>query len=70
MNEPVLYEQRGHVATLTLNRPATRNALTDADIVEEFVSACLRVNADKNIRVVMPSTTSANRSLRAARGAT
>ncbi|MDQ2963806.1 MAG: crotonase/enoyl-CoA hydratase family protein [Pseudomonadota bacterium] len=53
MDEPIRYAQDGHVATLTLNRPATRNALTDADIVEAFVSACLRVNDDPSVRVVI-----------------
>lgn len=28
--DPILFEQRGHVALLTLNRPETRNALDAA----------------------------------------
>ena len=38
MADPVLYEQDGGVVTLTLNEPATRNAISPA-IVEALVEA-------------------------------
>lgn len=53
MNEPVRYEQSGHVVTVTLNRPATRNALTDADMVDAFVHACERASADRDVRALV-----------------
>ncbi len=53
MDEPVRYEQSGHVVTITLNRPETRNALTDADIVDAFVRACERASADRSVRAVI-----------------
>ena len=37
MSEPVLYQQEGGVVTLTLNEPATRNAISPA-IVEALVA--------------------------------
>jgi len=53
MNEPVLFAQNGHVATLTFNRPDTRNALTDMDMVEAFIEDCHRVAADSSVRALI-----------------
>ena len=53
MNSPVRYEQSEHVVTLTMDRPATRNALTDADMVDAFVDACERAGADRDVRAVI-----------------
>ncbi|MEO8536814.1 MAG: crotonase/enoyl-CoA hydratase family protein [Betaproteobacteria bacterium] len=53
MIEPVRYEQSGHVVTVTLDRPATRNALTDADMVDAFVHACERASADRDVRALV-----------------
>ncbi|MGH8713167.1 MAG: crotonase/enoyl-CoA hydratase family protein [Casimicrobiaceae bacterium] len=53
MSDPVRYEQSGHVVTLTLDRPATRNALTDADMVDTFVHACERASSDRGVRAVI-----------------
>ena len=53
MSAPIRYEQDGHVATLTLDRPATRNALTDADMVDGFVTACERASGDRHVRVLI-----------------
>ena len=50
---PVRYEQSEHVVTVTLDRPATRNALTDADMVDAFVLACERARADPSVRAVI-----------------
>jgi enoyl-CoA hydratase/carnithine racemase len=52
-SEPVRYEQTEHVVTLTLDRPASRNALTDADMVEAFIRACERVSVDRNVRALI-----------------
>ena len=49
----LLLEKQGHIATLTLNRPETMNALGmegDAEAVEE---ACAAINSDRQIRCVI-----------------
>jgi enoyl-CoA hydratase/carnithine racemase len=53
MSDPVLYEQDGAIVILTLNKPETRNALTDADIVDALVEACARVGRDGAVRAVI-----------------
>ncbi len=45
----ILFETKGPVAHLTLNRPDTRNAITDETIVNEIVDACYFVQAQKEI---------------------
>ncbi len=52
MNEAVLYQQEGGVVTLTLNEPATRNAISPA-IVEALVEHTLRINADLTVGCVI-----------------
>ncbi len=49
MSDAVRYEQQGHIVTLTLNRPDSRNAL-DEDVVEALVAACDRMNRDLTVR--------------------
>jgi enoyl-CoA hydratase/carnithine racemase len=49
----VLYEQDGHVVTLTLNRPDSRNPLTDAEILDGLNDACARVAATPAVRCVI-----------------
>ena len=39
-----------HVATLTLNRPESMNALGQAGDGDAFVAVCDAINADSNIR--------------------
>ena len=53
MNTSLKYEQHGHVALLTLNDPATRNALTGEEIFSAFEQAVIRINADLSIRAVI-----------------
>lgn len=50
MSDKLLFEQDGHVATLTLNAPETRNALTDQDMMDAIVDAMARINGDMSIR--------------------
>ena len=50
MSEKLLYEQDGHVVTLTFNMPETMNALTDHDMCSAIVEACQRMNADLGVR--------------------
>lgn len=50
MTDKLLYEQDGHVVTLTFNMPETRNALTDQDLASAIVAAMGRINADMSVR--------------------
>ncbi|MGQ4807978.1 1,2-epoxyphenylacetyl-CoA isomerase [Candidatus Entotheonellaceae bacterium PAL068K] len=49
---PVLYDKRGEVATLTLNRPATLNAMNEA-MLAEFERLLLQIEADSEVRAVV-----------------
>ncbi|MDT2032346.1 crotonase/enoyl-CoA hydratase family protein [Planktomarina sp.] len=46
----LLYEQDGHVVTLTINRPSNLNALGVSDDGKLFHDACKKINADRNVR--------------------
>ena len=48
MPDSVTYEQNGGVVTLTLNEPATRNALSP-EIVDTLVAHCARINQDMSV---------------------
>ncbi len=50
--DPVLYERRGALALLTLNRPAVRNAV-DAAMMARLEARLDRVEADDDVRVVV-----------------
>ena len=50
---PILYEQRDHIAILTLNRPETRNALTGDAMFEAFETAFERIDADLSVRAAV-----------------
>jgi enoyl-CoA hydratase/carnithine racemase len=50
MSEKLLYEQDGHVVTLTLNNPDSLNAMTDHDMCAAIVGACERINRDLTVR--------------------
>jgi len=52
MAEPLLFETRDSVATLTLNRPEIRNAFDDAQI-ERLTRALREAEADSRVRVVV-----------------
>ena len=49
---PVLYDKRGSVATLTLNRPETLNAM-NVTMMAEFERLLLDVEADAEVRAVV-----------------
>jgi enoyl-CoA hydratase/carnithine racemase len=46
----LLFEKHGFVATLTINRPETRNALGESGDGELFAGAAARINADREVR--------------------
>ena len=54
MSETVLVEDAGGVRTLTLHRPAQRNALT-AEMQQELIAALLAAAEDRECRVVVLS---------------
>lgn len=49
----ILFQVDGRVATITLNRPETRNAITGVEMLEELKEACRIVNEDKSICVLI-----------------
>jgi len=53
MTDPVLYEQEGHVALITLNQPEVRNAISDHEVIDALVAAIERLDADLEIRAAI-----------------
>ena len=53
MSEPLLYEQDEYVVTLTLNRPESRNPISEPDTVDAFEQACRRIQYDDSVRAVI-----------------
>lgn len=53
MNRFLLYERDGAVVTLTMNRPAERNALTTVEQFAEFPEVCERIRRDSAVRAVI-----------------
>jgi enoyl-CoA hydratase/carnithine racemase len=53
MSEPaVLYEEKDHIATLTLNRPENRNSMTE-DVLEGLRAAVARAREDAELRCLI-----------------
>lgn len=53
MSDALLIAQNGHVMTWTLNRPETRNPISDAEMIEAFEAAVAQANADASVRAVI-----------------
>lgn len=53
MSEKLLVEKKGHVLLLTLNDPATRNALNGDDLFAAFENAVDAANKDMDVRAVV-----------------
>jgi len=53
MSEPLIFEKNGHVVTLTINRPESRNPLGEAEDAENFTEAARRINEDMDVRCVI-----------------
>jgi enoyl-CoA hydratase/carnithine racemase len=49
----LLYEQAGHVVTLTMNEPDRRNPLTGNSAVQDFQAAISRIENDASVRAVI-----------------
>ncbi len=53
MPDPLLIERTGDVVVWTLNRPETRNAISESDMIEALVAAIKAVNADPTVCAVI-----------------
>lgn len=53
MREPLRYGQQDTIVTLTLNDPATRNALYGDELFEAFEKSVDRINADLGVRAAI-----------------
>lgn len=53
MSAPLLYQQDGPVVTLTLNRPETRNSISEDDMIDAIVDAAGRINRDLSVSAVI-----------------
>jgi enoyl-CoA hydratase/carnithine racemase len=52
MSKSVLYEQDKRIVKITLNRPDTRNALSE-DIIDELVNSLKKADKDKNVGCII-----------------
>ena len=52
MNDWILYNVENHIATVTINRPEKRNAMTYA-MLGDFIETMARAGADDEVRVVI-----------------
>ncbi|MGS0894863.1 crotonase/enoyl-CoA hydratase family protein [Burkholderia stagnalis] len=46
-------DRQGPILTVTMNRPETRNAISDADAIDALVDCCDEANRDETIRVLV-----------------
>ena len=53
MSDAVLISRTGDVVTWTLNRPDTRNAISEVDMIEALEDAVTAVNRDQSVRAVI-----------------
>lgn len=53
MSDFLLCEKNGHVVTLTINRPESRNPLGQEGDGEAFEEACNKINEDREVRCVI-----------------
>jgi enoyl-CoA hydratase/carnithine racemase len=52
-DSPVLEQRDGGIVTVTLNRPADRNPISDQEVVDALESTLMRLDADNNTRVII-----------------
>jgi enoyl-CoA hydratase/carnithine racemase len=53
VNPFLLVERNGAIATVRMNRPESRNALSDASHMNEFVDVCAALRVDRGIKVIV-----------------
>ena len=51
--QQIIFEQKGNIAVLTLNRPDIRNAFTHQEMIDEIVDACQRVQDTESVSVLV-----------------
>ncbi|MFW5993299.1 MAG: enoyl-CoA hydratase-related protein, partial [Desulfohalobiaceae bacterium] len=51
--EQIIWEQKGQIVQLTLNRPDIRNAVTGEEMTGEIEDACMQINKDQGIKVLI-----------------
>ena len=61
----LIRERQGPILTVTMNRPETRNAISDNDAIDALTECCDDANRDESIRVLVRPVP-ARRSRRAA----
>jgi enoyl-CoA hydratase/carnithine racemase len=49
----IIFEQRGAIGILTLNRPDIRNAFTHQEMIDEIVDACQKVQDSESVSVLV-----------------
>jgi enoyl-CoA hydratase/carnithine racemase len=49
----IVFEQKGAIAVLTLNRPDIRNAFTHQEMIDEIVDACQKVQDAESVSVLV-----------------
>lgn len=53
MTDPLLFEKNGHIVTLTMNRPESRNPLGEPEDAANYQAAATRINMDRDVRCVV-----------------
>ncbi|UEP30522.1 MULTISPECIES: crotonase/enoyl-CoA hydratase family protein [unclassified Burkholderia] len=53
MSAFLIRERQGAILTVTMNRPETRNAISDNDAIDALVACCDEANRDESIRVLV-----------------
>lgn len=53
MSDPLLISREEHLAILTMNRPETRNPVSEADMIDAIESAVATINGDNEVRAVV-----------------
>jgi enoyl-CoA hydratase/carnithine racemase len=53
MSEFVIYEQAGHIVTLTLNMPESRNPISGKEMIDALENALQRIDDDDSVRVAI-----------------
>lgn len=53
MSDFLQIDREGPIAIVTMNRPETRNALSDDDVASAFVACCEAMNSDLSVRVMI-----------------